>query len=85
MRHPSVPESLEGWWILHRMFAFDRFGWDSLPLSERLRIAEDAALALAPLKEGKDSDVGLVQVVGHKADLMLTHYSRDYDGLAMRR
>ena len=24
MRDPNVPESLEGWWILHRMFAFDR-------------------------------------------------------------
>ena len=24
MCDPNVPESLEGWWILHRMFAFDR-------------------------------------------------------------
>ena len=24
MRHPNVPESLEGWWILHRLFSFDR-------------------------------------------------------------
>ena len=30
MRDPNVPESLEGWWILHRMFAFDRRAWDAL-------------------------------------------------------
>src|SRR5579862_5876397 len=35
MRDPNVPESLEGWWILHRMFAFDRRAWDSL--SEKRR------------------------------------------------
>lgn len=82
MRHPNVPESLEGWWILHRMFAFDRLGWDSLSQTERTEIVEEAMLALSPLKEGKDSDVGFAQLLGHKADLMLTHYSKDFDGLA---
>lgn len=82
MRDPNVPESLEGWWILHRMFAFDRLGWDELPEQERREIVEQARQALKPLKESKDSDVGLAQMVGHKSDLMLTHYSRNYDGLA---
>lgn len=82
MRHPSVPESLEGWWILHRMFTFDRLAWDALPQSDRSAVVEEATRSLAPLKEDKDSDVGLAQLVGHKADLMLTHYSRNYDGLA---
>jgi peroxiredoxin len=82
MRHPNVPESLEGWWILHRMFAFDRLAWDSLAPTERAKIAEQATQALRPLKEGKDTDVALAQLLGHKADLMLTHYSHDYDGLA---
>lgn len=82
MRDQNVPESLEGWWILHRMFAFDRLGWDALGESDRRRIVEDATNALSPLKEGKDTDVGLAQVLGHKADLMLTHYSKNYEGLA---
>jgi chlorite dismutase len=82
MRDSNVPESLESWWILHRMFAFDRLDWDTLPQSQRADIAEQASHALAALKDGKDSDVGLAQILGHKADLMLTHYSRDYDGLA---
>ncbi|HEY9776501.1 MAG TPA: hydrogen peroxide-dependent heme synthase [Planktothrix sp.] len=82
MRDKNVPESLEGWWILHRMFAFDRLGWDKLPQAERTRVADEAVKTLAPLHEGKDSDVSLAQLVGHKSDLMLTHYSRNYDGLA---
>lgn len=82
MRHPNVPESLEGWWILHRMFDFDRFSWDRLPKDERDSMVNQANEKLSILKNGTDTDFGLAQMVGHKADLMLTHYSRDYEGLA---
>ncbi len=82
MRHPDVPESLEGWWILHRMFAFDRLMWDTLQPDERKEIVHEATTALEALKASEDSDVGLAQMVGHKADIMFTHYSRNYEGLA---
>ncbi|HND69963.1 MAG TPA: chlorite dismutase family protein [Candidatus Obscuribacter sp.] len=82
MRHPDVPESLDGWWILHRMFAFDRLAWDSVPDDERKEIVQEAREALEALKGTEDSDVGLAQMLGHRADLMLTHYSRNYEGLA---
>ncbi|HEY9678936.1 MAG TPA: hydrogen peroxide-dependent heme synthase [Drouetiella sp.] len=82
MRHPDVPESLEGWWILHRMFAFDRLAWDSVPQEERTEIVQRATAAFEVLKNGKETDIGFAQMVGHKADLMLTHYSKDYEGLA---
>ena len=38
--------------------------------------------SLDHLKSNDEGDVGLTQVVGHKADLMLTHYARTFDGLA---
>ncbi|HNB22710.1 MAG TPA: heme-dependent peroxidase [Candidatus Melainabacteria bacterium] len=82
MRHPDVPESLDSWWILHRMFAFDRLAWDALEQDERSKIVAQATEALNALKNAEDSDVGLAQMVGHKADLMLTHYSKNYEGLA---
>jgi peroxiredoxin len=82
MRHPSVPESLDGWWILHRMFAFDRLAWDALPQTDRAKIVQEALAKLEPLKGKIQTDIGLAQLLGHKADLMLTHYSRDFDGLA---
>jgi chlorite dismutase len=81
LRHPDVNETIEGWWILHRMFAFDRRRWARLPKESQERIAREAAGALASLKNG-DADVAPAQIVGHKADLMLTHYARTFDGLA---
>jgi len=83
MRDPNVPESLESWWILHRMFAFDRIAWDLLTPEDREEITEAATRALSKFKDSNDSDIGLAQILGHKADLMLTHYSRDFDGLAL--
>ncbi|HVA33981.1 MAG TPA: hydrogen peroxide-dependent heme synthase [Candidatus Baltobacteraceae bacterium] len=82
MRDPNVPESLEGWWILHRMFDLDRPGWDALPEKRRTKYAVHAVDLIDHLKSREDSDVGLVQIVGHKGDLMLTHYARNFDGLA---
>ena len=82
MRDPNVPESLEGWWILHRIFAFNRRAWDALPQKRRDKYAGHAADLVDHLKGNDDGDVGLTQIVGHKGDLMLTHYARTFDGLA---
>ncbi|MDZ4836613.1 MAG: hydrogen peroxide-dependent heme synthase [Candidatus Melainabacteria bacterium] len=82
MRHPNVPESLDSWWILHQMFAFDRLTWDQLPQTQRTELIREAQTALEALKTSDDTDVGLAQMVGHRADLMITHYSKNYDGLA---
>ncbi|MEO6836144.1 MAG: hydrogen peroxide-dependent heme synthase [Candidatus Tumulicola sp.] len=82
MRDPNVPESLEGWWILHRMFALDRRRWDALPEKRRQKYAVHAIDLVDHLKNGAAGDLGLTQIVGHKGDLMLTHYARGFDGLA---
>jgi chlorite dismutase len=82
MRDPNVPESIEGWWILHRMFGFDRRRWDALPEKRRDKYAGHAADLVDHLKGNDDGDVGLTQIVGHKGDLMVTHYARSFDGLA---
>ena len=81
MRNPDVPESLEGWWILHRLFAFDRRAWLHHPPAERERAAHDAVTILQTLADGEHADVALAHIAGHKADLLLTHYARTYDGL----
>lgn len=81
MRHPDVNETIEGWWILHRMFAFDRRRWMRLPAERQEHIAREAADALASLKT-EEGDVAAAQMIGHKADLMLTHYARTFEALA---
>jgi peroxiredoxin len=81
MRDPEVPEALDGWSILHRMFAFDRRRYDALRDAERAELAAEAVAGLAPLHEAADSDCALAQILGHKADLMVTHYARSFDEL----
>jgi len=81
MRHPEVPESLEGWWILHRMFSFERRAWDARAQHARGDIIAEARATLGAFKEREDADVGFVRTLGHKADFMFTHYAKKFDGL----
>jgi chlorite dismutase len=83
MRHPDVPESLDSWHILHRMFRFDRRRFDALPSERRSAIAHDATAALMPLAASAEGDCALAQILGHKADLMFTHYAKSFDELAV--
>lgn len=82
MRHPDVNETIEGWWILHRMFAFDRRRWARVPPEHQEQMAREAVDALIALRSREESDAAIAQIVGHKADLMFTHYARNFDGLA---
>jgi chlorite dismutase len=81
MHHPNVPESLDGWAILHRMFRFDRRGWDALDGQRRAAVEREAVDLFASLVVDADADLGLAQLLGHKGDLMLTHYARSFDAL----
>ncbi len=81
MRHPNVPESLDGWSILHRMFCFDRRRWDALQPSEQIPIEREAIELFSTLARDGDADLGLAQLLGHKGDLMLTHYAKSFDAL----
>jgi len=81
MRNPFVPESLDSWHILHRMFRFERRAFDALPAGRRDEIAQEALAYLEPLASDRDGDVSLAQMLGHKCDLMLTHYARTFDAL----
>src|SRR5579875_2295857 len=59
MRNPNVPESLEGWNILHRMFRFHRRRWAALDAANRTRIAAAAIEYLRPLHDDPESDDAL--------------------------
>jgi len=79
MHNPSVPETLEGWSILHLMY---RVRWDrmrSMAEADRRRIADEAVTALAVPDAGSTA---LVQVLGHKADLMIICFRSGFEQLA---
>ena len=79
MHNPAVPETLEGWSVLHLMY---RVRWDRLKdkaPADLDRIAAEAGQALAAPHAGPTA---LVQVLGHKADLMVICFRRSFDKLA---
>ena len=79
MHNPFVPETLEGWSILHLMY---RVRWDrirDLADAERRRIADEAVSALAVPDAGSTA---FVQVLGHKADLMIICFRSGFEPLA---
>jgi hydrogen peroxide-dependent heme synthase len=82
MHNPQVPETLEGWSVLHQMF---RVRWDALkalPAERRRKIADEATALLSSLEGRKEGPSALVHVLGHKADLMLIHFRKTFDDLA---
>ncbi len=79
MHNPFVPETLDGWSVLHLMY---RVRWDRLKArtsGDRERMAAEAVRALAPPDAGSTA---VVQVLGHKADLMFICFRRGFDELA---
>src|SRR5262245_3422187 len=79
MHNPLVPESLEGWSILHLMY---RICWDRLrgaSQADLRRMAEETARALSVPDAGSTA---AVQMLGHKADLMFICFRQGFDQLA---
>ena len=77
MHNPLVPETLEGWSLLHLMY---RVRWDRLREQTDLQaLADEAVSALAVPDAGATA---FVQVLGHKADLMIICFRRSFEDLA---
>jgi len=79
MHNPFVPESLEGWSVLHLMY---RVRWDRLrskPSGDIQRMADEATRALAVPDAGATA---AVQMLGHKGDLMFICFRRGFEALA---
>ena len=77
--NPSVPETLEGWSLLHLLF---RVRWDKLracSAAEHARLADEATSALAVPDAGATT---YAQMLGHKADLMIICFRRSFEELA---
>ena len=82
MHDPRVPETLEGWSHLHQMFRIRWEPWRALGDAERRQRAAATVDAFASLPRGEDGATALVTLLGHKGDLMLVHFRRDFEALA---
>ncbi len=75
---PPVPLTLEGSSVLHQMLRVRWPQWRALPDARRGEILAQAAEALACFEQ-KGS--GMFLALGHKADLLLIHFRKNFDEL----
>lgn len=78
MHNPFVPETLEGWSVLHLMY---RVRWErvrALSPDERKAIADEARAAVTV---ANGPSTAFVQMLGHKAELMLIVFRRTFEEL----
>ncbi len=82
MSNPIVPLTLEGASVLHQMFKLRWDQWRALDTSTRNAILREASEWLE-LREGADGgeQSAAFALLGHKGDLLLLHYRRDFVGL----
>ena len=74
---PAVPLTVEGASVLHQMMRFRWPAWRALADAERAVIAGEAAAVLASMK-----DTAVYSLLGHKGDLMLVHFRKDFEELS---
>jgi peroxiredoxin len=70
----EVPQTLEGWYILHDVHTVDWAAWRVLEPAERREIAAEAAAWLEAEVAGGNGDSGVYSVVSQKGDLLFCHY-----------
>ncbi|HUG55249.1 MAG TPA: hydrogen peroxide-dependent heme synthase [Vicinamibacteria bacterium] len=81
MHDPRVPETLEGWSLLHQMFRIRWEAWRTLPEAERRQRAAASVDGLQAMPRGDEGATALTTLLGHKGDLMLVHFRRDFEAL----
>jgi len=81
MHDPKVPETLEGWSVLHQMFRIRWPEWQALAASERATRAAEAAQAIGAMQRENEGTTVPVTLLGHKGDLMLLHFRRGFEEL----
>src|ERR1044072_2955151 len=79
MHNPFVPERLQGWSLPHLRHRVKGGGTRALSDADRARLADEAVAAVSASNAGPTA---FAQMLGHKADLMVTGFRRSFDSLA---
>jgi chlorite dismutase len=82
MHNPFVPETFEGWSVLHQMFRVKWPGLRTLTAKRRQELVSSAGTALPGPEDTSAGATALVQLLGHKGDLMLVHFRRTFEDLS---
>lgn len=82
MTTPTVPFTLEGASVLHQMFRVRWEEWRALDAQTRAHVVHEASewLSMQEGAEGGEQSAAYA-MLGHKGELLLLHYRRDFVGL----
>ncbi|MFQ5913303.1 MAG: hydrogen peroxide-dependent heme synthase [Nitrospinota bacterium] len=76
-----VPETLEGWAVLHQVFHIQWSSWNRLSEGERTRATSEAAGYLERISKPPEGESGAFSLLGHKGDLLLLHFRPTFEEL----
>jgi chlorite dismutase len=78
---PEIPQTLEGYFTLHEVYAVDWPRWRSLDAARRGEIASQTAAWLTSAAKVEKGDSALYSVLTQKGDLMFVHYRESPEAL----
>jgi chlorite dismutase len=78
---PPVPLTVEGYSVLHQMMRFRWSAWRPLRPSQKAKIVQEAAAALAKMEQNASGPSAFFSLLGHKGDLMFVHFRQSFDQL----
>ena len=79
---PPVPLTVEGASVLHQMLRVRWAAWNALAVDRREEIALEASAALGEMESRRQGQSALYAMLGHKGDLLLLHFRKDFAELA---
>jgi peroxiredoxin len=74
MNAPEVPETLEGWYVQHEVYAVNWSQWRALDALEREPLLEESMTRLTRIATPEEGSTALFSVLGHKGDLLVVHF-----------
>ena len=78
-----APNALEGFAILHQFFRIKRLDWTARSQTERAQVLARSSSMFASMSQREDGQSAVFGELGHKADLLLIHFRRAFDDLAV--
>jgi peroxiredoxin len=78
----AMPNTLEGFGILHQVFRMRRREWNALGAPARAHLLEQAEQTFGAMAQREDGQSALFLQLGHKGDLLIVHFRRTFDELS---
>jgi chlorite dismutase len=77
----SVPETLEGWAVLHEIYRIDWADWMKRSASDHQKALEQAIGFLKQAGDPPEGATAVFSLLGHKGNLLILHFRRALDEL----